>query len=68
MMDKDIKEKIKNHKYHKFDGLAPEGFILVPETLLDTLLEFDEWKKFKGDKEYLKKFMIEFIENQENND
>lgn len=46
-MDK-IKEKIKNSHYHKFQGVAPEGFILIPEQALEKLKDFDIWKEWKN--------------------
>jgi len=45
----DIEEKIENSGFHKYDGIAPEGFILIPEDIIDLLLDFDNWKEFKGD-------------------
>ena len=44
-----IKEKIKNSHYHKYDGIAPEGFILIPEQTLERLKDFDYWKEWKYD-------------------
>ena len=34
--------------YHKFVGIAPEGFTLVPNELLEELKDFDTWKEFKN--------------------
>ena len=31
----------------KFEGVAPEGFILVYEKTLDELKDFDTWKSWK---------------------
>ena len=33
----------------KFEGCAPEGFILVHEKTLESLKDFDNWKKWKND-------------------
>lgn len=44
-----IKDKIKNSHYHKYDGIAPEGFILIPEQTLERLKDFDYWKEWKYD-------------------
>ena len=33
----------------KFEGCAPEGFVLVHEKTLDDLKDFDNWKKWKND-------------------
>lgn len=32
----------------KFDGIAPEGFILVHEKTLGELKDFDKWKSWKN--------------------
>lgn len=32
----------------KFDGIAPEGFILVHEKTLEELKDFDKWKSWKN--------------------
>jgi hypothetical protein len=42
----------------KFEGCAPEGFVLVHEKTLENLKEFDIWKSWKNDEisiEYLNK-------------
>jgi hypothetical protein len=31
----------------KFDGVAPEGFVLVHEKALEKLKDFDTWKMWK---------------------
>ena len=41
-----IKEKIENSHYYKYDGIAPEGFILVPEQTLERLKDFDYWQLY----------------------
>jgi len=55
----DIKEKIENSHYHKFEGVAPEGFILVPEDVLEQLRDFDTWKEWKNNPELL----VDMIKN-----
>ena len=50
---KDIKEKIKYSHYYKFQGIAPEGFVLIPEEALERLKDFDTWKEWKHDPEVL---------------
>ena len=42
-----IKEKLKDTNYHKFAGIAPDGFVLVPREVIDMLDDFVEWKDFK---------------------
>ena len=55
----DIKEKIENSHYHKFEGVAPEGFILIPEDVLEQLRDFDTWKEWKHNPELL----VDIIKN-----
>ena len=38
-----MKERIKHSNYHKFVGIAPEGFTLVPNEVLEELKDFDTW-------------------------
>jgi hypothetical protein len=47
-MKDNIEESIKNYKYKKFDHLVPEGFVLIPETMLEELQDFEVWKEWKG--------------------
>ena len=44
-----IKEKIEHSHYHKYDGIAPEGFLLIPIESLERLKDFDYWKEWKND-------------------
>jgi hypothetical protein len=48
-MANNIDEKIKDSGYHKFLGIAPEGFTLVPNEVIELLKDFDNWKEFKYD-------------------
>ena len=59
-MTQDIKEKIKDSHYHKFQGIAPEGFILIPEEVLEKLRDFDTWKEWKHDNSILIDFIKEY--------
>ena len=54
-MEKEIKEKIKDSHYYKFQGIAPDGFVLVMEEVLEKLKSFDEWKEFKNDPDWIEK-------------
>jgi hypothetical protein len=38
----------------KYNGLAPEGFVLVCEKTLEDLKDFDIWKEWKNDNITLK--------------
>jgi hypothetical protein len=42
-----IKEKIEYSHYHKYDGIAPEGFIMIPEITLERIKDFEFWKEWK---------------------
>jgi hypothetical protein len=55
----DIKFKIKNSHYFKFGGIAPDGFILIPEITLKRFEDFDNWKEWKSNPDILKTWMIE---------
>jgi hypothetical protein len=44
---KEILEKEGNVR--KFDGVAPEGFVLVHEKTLEELKDFEKWKSWKHD-------------------
>jgi len=46
----DIKKLIKEEGFiKKFEGCAPEGFILVHEKTLEDLKDFDIWKDWKNE-------------------
>lgn len=46
----EIKKIIKEEgSIRKFDGVAPEGFVLVHEKTLEELKDFDTWKMWKND-------------------
>jgi hypothetical protein len=53
--DKMMEERIKHSKHNKFYGVAPEGFTLVPNEVLEQLKDFDTWKEFKNDEEWVEK-------------
>jgi len=68
----DIEEKIENSDYYKFSGIAPDGFTLVPNEVIEMLDDFEEWKDFKYRKfEWLmekSKANLKVKQNKENND
>lgn len=44
----DINKIIKEEGHiRKFDGIAPEGFVLVHENTLEDLKNFEVWKEWK---------------------
>ena len=44
----DILEIIKEEgPIRKFDGIAPEGFVLIHEDALEELKDFEVWKEWK---------------------
>lgn len=46
----DIKNLIEEHGLQKkFDGCAPDGFVLVHEKTLEDLKDFETWKNWKND-------------------
>lgn len=60
-MDKsNIKEKIKNSHYHKFEGVAPEGFVLIPREVLLKLKTPEIWKTWVDDDSLLEKMIIDY--------
>ena len=56
-----IKEKIEYAAYLKLHGIAPEGFTLVPIEVLEDLKDFDNWKEFKHDPEWIKKNSMKYL-------
>lgn len=58
-----IKEKIKNSHYHKFQGVAPEGFLLIPEEVLQKLKIPEIWKTWRDDDKFLEKMIIDYCNN-----
>ena len=61
MEKEEIKTKIKNSHYHKFDSTAPEGFIMIPEITLERLKDFDTWKEWKYNSEILLEYAKEDV-------
>lgn len=59
-----IENKIIESYYHKYDGVAPEGFVLIPEEVLEKLKDFDTWKEWKHNPSLLKNMSKEFLKNQ----
>ena len=59
----DIKEKIENSHYYKFQGVAPEGFVLIPEEVLEQLRDFDTWKDWKNNPELLVEMIKKSCQN-----
>lgn len=55
-----IEERIKNSHYYKFQGIAPEGFVLIPEEVLEKLKDFDTWKEWKHDSQVLVDMIKEY--------
>jgi hypothetical protein len=49
----EVLEKVKDAHYYKFQGVAPEGFILIPIEVLEHLKDFDLWKEWKHNPEIL---------------
>lgn len=60
-----IKDKIENSGYYKYQGIAPEGFILIPEGIIEELKDFENWKEFKssGGYDWIEKKSKEILKN-----
>lgn len=54
-----FKEKIKNSHFHKFSGIAPEGFIMIPKKTLERFKDSNFWEEWKNDHSILEKYSIE---------
>ena len=50
-----LQDKIKDANYHKYAGIAPEGFVLIPEEVLEEIKDFDVWKEFISDEKWVEK-------------
>jgi hypothetical protein len=61
-MKVNIEESIQNYKYKKFDHLAPEGFVLIPETMLEELQDFDVWKEWKNNSDVFQQLIRKHID------
>lgn len=59
-----VREKIENSHFHKYDGIAPEGFILIPEQTLERLKDFETWKEWKNNPSILKEMMVDDLKNE----
>ena len=46
----DVKKLLEEKGFeYRFNGCAPEGFVLIHEKTLEDLKDFDIWKKWKND-------------------
>jgi hypothetical protein len=57
-----IKEKIEHSHYYKYDGVCPEGFVMIPILTLERLKDFEVWKEWKNDPELLIEFAKKDVE------
>jgi len=62
--DKMIQERIEYSNYHKYQGIIPEGFVLIPEEVLEKLKDFDTWKEWKYNPSILEDMSKNFLKNQ----
>jgi hypothetical protein len=58
-----IEEKIKHSHYYKYQGIAPEGFVLIPEEALEQLKNFEIWKEWRHDPNVLVNIIKEITLN-----
>ncbi len=63
MSEDPIEYKIKNSGYYKFQSVAPEGFVLVPEEVIKQLKDFDNWKEFKYDPNWIENKSKEILKD-----
>jgi hypothetical protein len=63
MSEDPIRQKIKNSGYYKFQTVAPEGFLLVPEEVIEQLKDFENWKEFKHDPNWIEDKSKEVLKN-----
>lgn len=52
--------------YHKYDGIAPDGFILVPAEIIEKLKVFENWKEFIHCPNWIEDKSKEFLKNKIN--
>ena len=60
-MTEEIKDKIKKAHYLKLLGNIPEGFVMVHEQVIEDLKDFDNWKDFKYNSNYIEEKIIEKV-------
>ena len=60
-MTEEIKDKIKKAHYLKLLGNIPEGFVMVHEKVIEDLKDFDNWKDFKINSNYIEEKNIEKV-------
>jgi hypothetical protein len=63
-----IKDRIEYSCYYKYQGIAPEGFILLPLEIMEDLQDFDNWKDFKSNPyQWLESRSKEILKNPSSN-
>ena len=60
-MTEEIKDKIKKAHYLKLLGNIHEGFVMVHEKVIEDLKDFDNWKDFKINSNYIEEKNIEKV-------
>lgn len=66
MRNKIINSKILDSGYHKYGGIAPDGFILVPLEIIEKLKVFENWKEFIHNPNWIEDKSKEFLKNKIN--
>jgi hypothetical protein len=61
MDSKIINSKILDSGYHKYDGIAPDGFILVPLEIIEKIKVFENWKEFIHNPNWIEDKSKEFL-------
>jgi len=58
-----IKQKIEHSEYYKFQGIAPEGFVLVPIELIEELKDLNNWLDFKNKPDWIEEKSKKILTN-----
>jgi hypothetical protein len=64
----EIKDKISKSAYYKLLGNTPEGFVMVHNKVLEDLKDFDNWKSFKHNVNYILEKNIDICISEDYND
>lgn len=67
-VSEEIKDKISKSAYYKLLGNTPEGFVMVHNKVLEDLKDFDNWKSFKHNVNYIFEKNIDICISEDYND
>lgn len=66
-MTEEIKDKVKKSNYYKLIGNVPEGFVMVHKKVIEDLKNFDNWKNFKYNPNYIEEKNIDISISEDYN-